>query len=258
MDQSSQSPCINCGYESPQNFCPVCGQKTRVNPITWRGLIVELSSRWLGADNRIVRTFTGLWVHPRRVVEEYLAGNRVKYIGPLSYLIVMTALFILSFQIFGVEVEDYIGRAASLTYNPDEVTPDQEAFMKEYMNLFYGNMRIFAGILIPFLALSMRIFYRKRNYLQNFLIASYLTAHLLWLSIISIAIYGLTGTYLTAVTSILGFVYYVWVIGLLNTQKYAAWTYIKSLIVWLLGYFLFMVTISIATLVYFISQIPRT
>lgn len=241
--------CINCNREVDSNFCPDCGQKTKVLPITWKGLIKELSSRWLGLDNKIARTFTSLWIHPKKVIEGYLEGNRVKYIGPLSYLVVMSALYIFSFSIFGVTTEEFLADT-SKSFQPEEIDQNQQKFMQDTMGAFAQNMRLMVGALIPFMALSLIIFYEKRNYLQNFLVISYLTSQMLWLSILAIAIFAITGYNPQFVGLAINITYYVWVIGSINPQENKFITFFKAFWAWVIGYIFFMIVVGVLSFIY--------
>ncbi|WP_420576569.1 DUF3667 domain-containing protein [Ekhidna sp.] len=247
--------CINCSASVNGNYCIHCGQKTKVLPITWKGLVTELSSRWLGADNRIVRTFIGLWTNPKKVITEYLEGNRVKYIGPLSYLVVMSFLYVLSFQLTGFTPEEMMDETSRMFQSPDQkLSEKQLQFINDYTQLFSKNMRLLVGVIIPFTALAMTIFYKKRNYLQNFLIISYVVAQLLWVSMLAVALAAYTDNLFFTEGLIINIVYSVIILGLMNPQKSLLWTYTKALIVWLVGYIFFILVISVSTFVYMITQ----
>ena len=251
--------CINCASPVVGNYCSNCGQKAEVLPITWKGLITELSSRWLGADNRIVRTFIGLWARPKKVISEYLEGNRVKYIGPLSYLVVMSFLYVLSFQLTGFTPEEMMNETSRMFQSSDqELSESQQQFINDYTQLFSKNMRLLVGVIIPFTALAMTIFYKRRNYLQNFLIISYVVAQLLWVSMLAVVLAAYTDNLFFTEGLIVNIVYSVIILGLMNPQKSLLWTYTKAFLVWVVGYLLFMLTISISTLIYMITSLQQT
>ena len=247
--------CVNCGRDVDSQFCPDCGQNTTVLPITWKGVIISISSRWLGMDNRFARTFVNLSVRPTLVINEYLAGNRVKYIGPISYLIVMTALYILSFNVFGITPAEFMQNAAEtfggseLNQNQDVALKQQE-FMNTYLSVFSSNMRLMVASIIPFIALGLTMFYRRtRNYLENFLLVSYLSSHLLWVSILMIGLSSVFGFGFYYMTMLITICYYVWVIGSLNRTNNVFWTYLKALISWIVSYIFFVLAMSILAVV---------
>ena len=248
---ANATECINCDSPINGNYCSNCGQKAEVLPITWRGLITELSSRWLGADNRIVRTFIGLWRNPKKVINDYLEGNRVKYIGPLSYLVVMSFLYVLSFEVFGFNPAEMMDEASRMFQAPDQKLSEMQLqFLNDYTQMFSKNMRLLVGAIIPFTALAMSIFYRRRNYLQNFLIVSYVVSQLLWISIITVALAATTGHMFFIEGLVINMLYNAIVVGLMNPQKSWVWTYGKALIVWVVGYVLFTIVISLSTFIY--------
>lgn len=205
-------------------------------------------------DNRFARTFTQLWVNPKEVIESYLKGNRVRYIGPLAYLIIMSALYILSFDLFGVSIEEYMGTAAD-SFQTGPRSQNQQEFMQAYIKTFSDNMRVVVGSMIPFMSLSLLIFYRRRNYLENFLLVSYAIAQAIWLSIFGLALLAITGGTILWVNFLVNMIYACWVFGQLHAQKSKTWTYTKAILSWIVGYIFFTVTISIiAVAVLFITM----
>jgi len=135
-------------------------------------------------------------------------------------------------------------QGVQLHENP-EVAAKQQEFIDEYTRIFSNNMRLVVVSIIPFLALSLSLFYRDRNYLQYFLVASYITSHMLWLSIVLLAILAITG-YMTFTISLIATIgYFVWVVGTLNRESNRVWTYIKALICWLIAYIFFAVMMSL-------------
>jgi hypothetical protein len=246
--------CVNCGKNVQSNFCPECGQSTKVLPITWKGLITELSSRWLGMDNRFARTFVNLSLRPARVINEYLAGNRVKYIGPLSYLVVMSALYLLSFGLFSVSPEEFMDKAVNyfdtmqLDENP-EIAKRQLEFMDAYMRIFSNNMRVLVGAMIPFLAMGLAIFYREKNYLEYFLLATYATTHMLWVSIILLGIFAWTGSPLFVVSLVTSIGYFAWIVSTIHAEGNILWRLFRALLCWSISYILFVLFMAVVALV---------
>jgi len=243
--------CINCQTPITSDYCPNCGQKKDVRPVSWRGLFDEFNAMWWGIDNKLIRTVWGLIVRPATVINAYLDGNRVRYIGPLSYLIVMSAVYILTFEFTGVSPKEFI-QMSSEQFQAPPTEVNQKAFIEDYMQSISDNMRLMAGALIPFLALGMLIFYRKHNYLQNFLIATYATSQLLWLSVLSVIIYATTGWGIQIYLSIPSLIYMIWIFGKLNPQKNRIWTWLKAFFAWVVGYLFFFIIISVVGIAYFV------
>jgi len=95
--------CINCGETSDRYFCAECGQKLEVRKVTWRSIADEVSAHWLGFNNQFFRVVRHLTTRPDKVITSYLSGNRVQYIGPLGYLVIMSAFYILAFDYLGID-----------------------------------------------------------------------------------------------------------------------------------------------------------
>lgn len=256
--------CINCGEPVTSNYCANCGQKTKPNPITWKGLFVELTSRWFGTDNRLYRTFSGLTVRPHIIVEEYLKGNRVRYIGPLSYVVLMGFLYVLSFEVLDITPREMFDQTGKELKMPDPTTGNtekQQQFQQKFMDLYVSalakNMRLLVGLMIPFFALSLHIFYKQRNYLENILASSYLVSHTIWLSILANILYSFTGELYTVYIFIITVGYYSWVFGKLNPSRFTFWSFIKPFFVWVAGYFFFLIFVILITIFFVIQTINQ-
>ncbi len=259
---SEEITCINCHQPASDNYCSNCGQIIRPKPITWKGLVLELTTNWFGTDNRFYRTVTSLTIRPHMVIKEYLAGNRVKYIGPLSYLILMGFLYILSFEILGLSPQDVFkvaGEGFGGFGDPAATSERQREFMELYLNVLSKNMRILVGIMIPFLALSLNIFYRgRRNYLENFLLSAYLTSHVVWLNILSNIIFFSIGDMFLFLSMFISIGYYIWTIGSLNPQKSKLWTYTKPIFVWVTGYLGYIIILMMVTIVLVVQTLSQS
>lgn len=209
--------CVNCGFENDSSFCPSCGQKLDVKRVTVKGLFSDLFSKWFGLDNQFSRTVHRLTTHPEVVLKIFLQGNRTRFLGPLAYLVVMTALMLLSFELFGVQVEDFIqsqGESFSegLRSEDAEVSQRQTEAQIWFSHKMAQNFRLISVSIIPFLAIAMGWFYRreKLNYAERLIIFSYVSSHGLWITILSVATFAITGAGINAFASIItiGYVCY--------------------------------------------------
>lgn len=103
--------------------------------------------------------------------------------------------------------------------------------------------------MIPFIALSLTTLYKRHNYLENFLMISYVTGQLLWLSILIIGVHSFTGYNAQFVGIIINSVFITWVIGSMNPQKNIIWRYLKGLLAWFVGYIFFMIAVMLISFV---------
>lgn len=256
--KSYMKECVNCGYVSDTPHCPNCGQKMEVNRVSLKGIINEFLSKWIGFDTQFGRTIVGMIIKPGDVVNSYLAGNRTKYIGPLGFLVIMTALVILSFDLFGIEVKDFIESSQSSVVEmfDDEAASDrQKEFQKQNLkkvNEFMAkNYRYMSVALIPFWSLSMWLFYRDRklNYIERFTAVSYVTCQGLWLTMIMLGFFAITGIQLQWEFFGLSFVYYVYAFTSIFTYESKLVSTIKAVFSYIIGYLIFMVIAMLTGLI---------
>ena len=93
--------CPNCHAVATHDFCPRCGQSTRGLRASFRSLIGEFFSVWLGADAKIWPSLKLLLLHPGASSVEYREGRRARYIPPLRLYLVFSILFFLVLEIRG-------------------------------------------------------------------------------------------------------------------------------------------------------------
>lgn len=79
--------CKNCQTElsAQDEYCRSLGGKIIRQRLTFRNLFEHLSETFFNYDNKLLRTFTQLLVHPGDVILGYINGVRKKYINPISF-----------------------------------------------------------------------------------------------------------------------------------------------------------------------------
>ena len=108
QEPSQPEPCINCNRPVTGNYCAHCGQPRHVPRITLGHLFHDMQSKLFGFDGKVANTFMGMLRHPGKVGREYMAGNRVKYSGPLSWYFLMFMVMLGMFPVFGVDFSDFM------------------------------------------------------------------------------------------------------------------------------------------------------
>ncbi|WP_179213344.1 DUF3667 domain-containing protein [Ekhidna lutea] len=183
-----------------------------VKRVSFRTIAEEFFSKWIGFDNQFGRTVLDMTIRPGIVVNAYLSGNRTRYIGPLGYVVIMTALLIISFDLFGLEVGDFL-KQNSDTFNPagnQAISEDQAKMQQSVMEFMAKNFRFMAAIMIPFFAISLGWFYRreKLNYIERAVVTTYLSCHGMWITMAMLGILALSGHLFNVTGMILSIVYY--------------------------------------------------
>ena len=85
--------CRNCGAPAPGEFCPACGQETRLRLPTLREFLREAAGRYVALDGRFWRSIGLLLFRPGRLTREYLAGRRRRYVRPARLYLFSTLVF---------------------------------------------------------------------------------------------------------------------------------------------------------------------
>ena len=260
--------CVNCGTMTDTPHCPNCGQKMTVKRVSFRSIIEEFFSKWIGFDNQFGRTVISMLTMPEQVVHAYLHGNRTKYIGPLGYVVIMTALLIISFDLFGLEAQDFIKENQSTFEElyqqdlPEEKTVLQKQTTQKINEFAARNFRFLSALLIPFWAISFWFFYRKEklNYIERLVVATYLSCEGMWLTIISIAIFALTGYLPTVPIFLISLAYYSYALHKIFPDKEAFFAVVKgafSVVVGFLIFFLSAIILGIVIGIFWAIQNPE-
>jgi hypothetical protein len=164
--------CKNCQIELKENdnFCPNCGEQIVTQKITIKKMIIEFSEKYLSFDNKFLITFKTLFTHPEKVVNGYLQGLRVRYVNPMTYLII--AVTISGINVFLIK-RGYFGEMDYSSLSGNQKSPFD---MNEYMNSIYDYNSILIFTAIPLLALISKIVfynYKEYNYAEHNLIYFY-------------------------------------------------------------------------------------
>ena len=89
--------CLNCKapLKGDENFCPYCGQKNDIRPLSIRLYFNNFLSNFFNFDGRIWRTIIYLIKDPGKVPLDYISGKRVVYSNPFKFLLQVSILYFL-------------------------------------------------------------------------------------------------------------------------------------------------------------------
>jgi hypothetical protein len=85
--------CESCGTPLTGRFCPQCGQAAIDYRRSFRHVIVDVLDSFLNWDTKFFATIGLLIAKPWRLTNEFLAGNRVRYVHPLRLYLLASILF---------------------------------------------------------------------------------------------------------------------------------------------------------------------
>ena len=189
--------CRNCGSPAPGNFCPACGQETARDPQSLTDWLRGSIARTLSRRGRLWLTLSQLLFVPGALTAEYNAGRRARYFRPLQVYLSASVIVFACVQFFGLSpslrfygeqgihllrsspvvgddhgqshqptamqiVLDHIDTAGVRRFRAMSLE-DRFKFLRARRAMYVSYLILF---LVPFFALTLRLFYRDRR--RNF------------------------------------------------------------------------------------------
>jgi len=187
----SQATCKNCGALLTDKYCHKCGQKASTSRISLKSLGHEITHSLTHIENGFFYTTIELFIHPGKVVNEYLSGKRKNYNKPFSLYFIWVGIYILVDNIIKKEVH----------YKPLNDLPPDTVLYESYKAVypFYEHyLAIISLPLIIILPVFGYLFITRKlgyNYAETLIMGIYLSS-VNYVCTIAIQVFGaFTGTY---------------------------------------------------------------
>lgn len=106
--------CANCGQAfdaPPPNFCPACGQESRVRAPRLGEFLQQFGGAYFSTEGALWRTLRLLLLKPGELTRQYLDGRRKHYVLPLRLYLTISLLTLLLVR---------LGASVDLQFKPDE------------------------------------------------------------------------------------------------------------------------------------------
>ena len=243
--------CINCQTEYMGTYCYNCGQK-QVSRLTFKRLFGEIQTFAIGFDSRFIRTVKDLMIRPGFVVKEYIRGNRVRYMSPVGYYILIITASLLMFPLFGYDLMEY---SAEMSRSWGIETPTEQQEQIHYLlSLFMINIKFFIFLLIPFSAILLKLFFRKSefNIIENSVFSFYVMAQGSLFGMINLPLQRYLNFQAFYLVFIISIAYFVWVVVAVYKRKSVIKSVLKGIFVYLLAFLSLYVMVAILTVVYLV------
>jgi Protein of unknown function (DUF3667) len=209
-----ENSCINCGQPTSGKFCANCGQRLGVKRITLREGWNDFWARVYGFDGMFPRTLRDLTLRPGKAAQLFISGNRARYYAPVGYFFFMITLLYLVGSLLDVSITEFMkstGKAANFN-PPPKAGSGQEKFMETMMQFISDNLKLISFLYIPIQAFASRfLFFRKSNlnYFEHLVLPFYTLGHIYWLSIFSIILFSISGTFINGgLSMVISLVYF--------------------------------------------------
>lgn len=134
--------CINCGTEIKGAYCHACGQPAKPDRLTLLSLGSDYLGRVFSLDTKFLRTLKDLTINPGLVSLDFILGNRVKYVPPVSYFLIIVTLFIIYLSIIDVKFSEMIATTQQ-AMNPEGTDEKSLKLQQMFTEQFVKNMRTF-------------------------------------------------------------------------------------------------------------------
>lgn len=174
--------CRNCSTSLGGAYCGGCGQRHVAGRLTVRGMLDEVAQQLLVVDRGLWFTAAELTRDPGRVIRQYLDGQRRRYLGPITYLSIVTAVQLLVIPLVFGSIDGGMiqEQARQTTSGPHPMfTPAQGA---AYARFFQATMEqmLWAALamVVPF-AYTLRRTFRATgiNFAESAVFGVYTFAH---------------------------------------------------------------------------------
>jgi len=182
--------CLNCGTAVQSNYCPECGQENSDYRVSLRPLLGELTEELFQLESRIWRSLAALLLRPGRLSVEYNQGRRVRYTSPLRlYLVASVAYFFIAGLVPSKATTVHLEPIDAAKFS-QELEHEQTGWKRRLLtkvidlskaDLTVANQRIqramleslpkTMAVLVPLFALLMKLFYRRRFYVEHLVFA---------------------------------------------------------------------------------------
>ena len=93
--------CLNCGAERLGDYCHGCGQHHRNDRLTLRSVWRDFAERFLKWERGLPATVRLAVLDPGRLARDYVSGRRRRYVNPVSFLLLGSALAVLLIPVYG-------------------------------------------------------------------------------------------------------------------------------------------------------------
>lgn len=233
--------CENCNNKIDGNYCSDCGQSARLKRIDKHYISHELL-HLLHFEKGFFYTVKELLTRPGMSIREFIDKNRNKHMKPVPFLILTALLFtlVLHFTHADKIYNDQIKLSFGNGYSK---VNDILLWMQGHHG--YGNL--IEGV---FIALSVKLFYRKHKYnlFEIIILLCFVIGQGTFLLTLATMFYGLLNQQLyQTIIGIVSFGYSTWAIGqFFDGSKIGG--FVKSYFVYLLGYFMFIIAIIVVGL----------
>ena len=175
--------CLDCGALLGGPYCASCGQKNELEHRSLWQLVKDAVGPAVLLEGKLWRTLGTLLLRPGALSEAYTEGKRSRYIRPLRLYFWVSVLFfsalalrparVVQFEV-GKDDEIRLPHAPLLQrklQSKVEAMKSKENVRDQFRREFVNLLPKAAFFLVPFSALLLRLFWWKRPYVEDLVLA---------------------------------------------------------------------------------------
>lgn len=228
--------CRNCGCSCTSRFCPDCGQSVMEKRLDNKTFFIGLLSGLSRINQGFLFTAWQLLVHPWKVIRDYLQCRRVRYVAPVSMLIVVCFISAFVSGIISTESPGVITDAGT-----EHVSIMYKTLMKitDFIlnNMIARNLTIYVPALVAIPIVYWKVGAGKYNLAEYFAAMIYMASSFLLFGIIISPVSLFSDTW----DSVLEIVYSITICSLSMYKAFPVGSMKKRI-----GYFALYMIVSIA------------
>lgn len=170
--------CKNCGNNFEGEFCNHCGQSSRVDKLTLRNFLEEISENIFKVNRGLIFTVKNLFTRPGHSIREFLDGQRKYYVKPIGYVLIISTFYFLVTNISGAVplLQKTVSGFARGVAEGTQLTGETK-IIEVFTHLMSRYFAYSVLLLIPVFSVASFIAFlgKRRNYLEHIVLNSYLT-----------------------------------------------------------------------------------
>lgn len=183
--------CMTCSTEFQGNYCPRCGQSSRIGRYSFKNAFLLFLDVWGLGNRSMFRTLRDLIFRPGYMIRDYLSGMQMAYFPPFKLFFLLMALSLMVESGFNITGQNYFETSRELVLkgfsdSMDESAP-QDAEMQQInqaskerglMVLEYAHRFPSVTVLLFVCVMSgiLYIFFRKSPNIPNLRFSELLVA----------------------------------------------------------------------------------
>lgn len=175
--------CRNCGCSCTSRFCPDCGQSVDEKRLENKTFFIGLLSGLSRINQGFLYTAWHLLIHPWKVIRDFIQCRRVRYVAPISMLIVVCFISAFVYGLMPSEPDGVVEVSGTgqvgLIYKMTLAVTD---FIMNSMVV--RNLTIYIPVMLAIPIVYWKIGARKYNIAEYFAAMIYMTSSILLFGII--------------------------------------------------------------------------